>query len=653
MTKRVSSVLLIFVLLLSLLAGCGNQKAEPLSLKHNGTAYELHTPADLQVMAAHPDQNYILMADIDMQGVSWSTAGSLTGSLNGNGKTISNLTISSANGENMGLFAGVESSAQIQNLHLENITVDASNTDALNIGTFTGVNKGSILNCTATGQISDTRPGTEEKPIYAGCFAGKAESGSKTTGGETVFVQDNANIYTTEKLSADVKLFVADSETVSYGFVGTAADGSAVSGKWVDRFHSSERLPESIRQRQEIAVEYMKQMGTVAWTVPAPMTHKGSHSIHDQIFLPGQTYYGIPYDHTAGSLERFQSVMDENNQVKQEIAEEQGESDWTTKEFGFTLYMGNDCSSAVGWAWMQISPNEVGKAITGEYQGGTYVLLTNDMIPNINNQETYGIYPVGSWNGQEFAGRGATYQTMTLTKCSEIVSANGEEKIFEAYAQTRKADGLIYGEPGGHARMVAEDPIVIRNADGAIDIENSYFLLHEQGDGLYNNRYEHTNSSWRINYRYTFDVLMHGSQKLTKEAQLLEAGSGKGYLPVTIRALQQEAMPEPFVAEHPESRDDYALTPMSGRIYSNYRIQSTTVTVKDSAGNVVYDKEIYTGTDGVYESFRGANTTVHLGTYHKNAMDGQSAGTYTFTVQVTLSDGSIHTIAENQTYQHS
>lgn len=347
------------------------------------------------------------------------------------------------------------------------------------------------------------------------------------------------------------------------------------------------------------------------------------------------------------------SVMDESNQVKQEVAETLGKSDWTTKEYGFTLYMGNDCSSAVGWAWMQISPNEVGKAINGEYQGGTYVVLTNDMIPNINNQEKYGIYPVGSWNGEDFVGRGAAYQVMTLTKCSEVVEANGEEKIFEAYAQTRKADALIFGEPGGHARLVSEDPIVIRNADNAIDIEKSYFVIHEQGDGLYNNLYNQTNSSWRTNYRYTFDVLMHGSKKLTKEAQLLEAGSGKGYLPVTVRALQQETMPEAFAVEYPESTDTYALTPTAGRLYSNYRIQSTTVTVKDSAGVVVYDREVFTGTDGVYESFRGSNTIVHLSTYHNNAMDGLPAGTYTFTVQATLSNGSVHTIAENQTYQHS
>ena len=652
MTKRLSSALLALLLVISILSGCGN-KAESINLKQNGNAYELHTVEDLQIMAQHPDENYILMENIDMQGTSWPTGGTFSGSFNGNGKTISNLSITAANGENMGLFASVEAGGKIQNLSLENVTVSASETDAVNIGTFAGVNKGTITGCSVTGIISDNRMGTEENPIYAGAFVGKAESGSRTEGAQILQLTDNAGIYTTEELSADVRLFVADSETVFYGFAGLIAENARISGQWVDRFYSSERLSETIRQRQQIAVDYMYKMGTVAWTVPSTMTHKGSSEIHDQIFEPGQTYYGIPYDHTAGSYERFMSVMDENNQVLGEVATELGKSDWTTKEYGFTLYMGNDCSSAVGWAWMQISPNEVGKDINGQFQGGAYVLLTNDMIPNINNQENNGIYPVGSWNGTDFISRGATYQTMTLTKCSEIVEANGEEKIFEAYAQTRKADALIFGEPGGHARLVAEDPIVIRNADGSIDTQKSYFLLHEQGDGLYNNRYQHSNSSWRINYRYTFDVLMHGSNKLIKEEKYLEAGSGKGYLPITIRALQQEDMPEAFVAEYPESREDYALTPASGRIYSNYRIQSTTVTVKDASGNVVYDQTVFTGTDGVYESYRGANTTVHLATYHSAAMDGQSAGTYTFTVQATLSNGSTHTVVENQTYEHA
>lgn len=50
--------------------------------------------------------NFILMGDIDLAGVDWSPIGSdeipFTGSLNGNGFKISNLTINAADGANTG-----------------------------------------------------------------------------------------------------------------------------------------------------------------------------------------------------------------------------------------------------------------------------------------------------------------------------------------------------------------------------------------------------------------------------------------------------------------------------------------------------------------------------------------------------------------------
>ena len=650
MKKRIVSVVLVVVILAGMLSGCSKP-----DLIRTGDFYEIHSAEDMKELAENPDEDYILMSDIDMTGQDWTPVKDFSGTLDGNGMTIENLTVDSGN-SGLGLFANITEDGVVKDLHLVDISVDATNTKSKNVGTFAGTCEGKIIDSGAAGIITDTRQSVDGKSICIGAFVGKAEGSARIVGAATVSTADDAGVYTTNGISADVKLFVADSENVSYGFVGKTGKNCYVAGLWRDYFYSSERLSDTMRQRQKTVVDYMYQMGTVAWTVPSKMIHKGSHSIHDQIFLPGETYYGIPYDHTAGSYERFMSVMDENNQVKNWVAKDLANSTWSGSDpslLGFTRYMGNDCSSAVGWAWMQVSPNEVDKDINGVYQGGAYVLLTNEMIPNSTNQELYGIYPVGSWDGEDFSNKDAVYKTALLTKCSEIVAANGEEKIFEAYARARKADALIYGEPGGHARLIAEDPVVIRKADNSIDTENSYLLCHEQGDGLYNNRYEGTNSSWRINYRYTFDVLMNGSYAFIDEQRHLEAGSGKGYLPITIRALRQEEVPESFAQIYPSISGAPEITPIKGKIYSNFRILSTTVTVKDSTGREVYHEEVLTGSDGVYENFRGVNTTVELQDHHGHAMNGLSAGNYTFTVQLTLSDGTNHTVVENQTYEHS
>lgn len=651
MKQRILSVFLVIVIVAGLFSGC-HSKPE---LKYSDGYYEIHTVEDLASIRSHPSENYILMADIDMAGQNWTPVKDFSGTLDGNDKTIKNLTIDSGN-SGLGLFANITAEGVIRDLHLSDVVIDATNTKSKNIGTFAGTCKGKIVDSTATGIITDSRTDAEGKTICVGTFVGQAQDKATVIGKPVLSVTDHAGVYTTTGLSADVKLFVADSENVMYGFVGQADENCAVTGLWRDYFYSSERLSETMQQRQQVVVDYMYKMGTVAWTVPSKMIHKGSSSIHDQVFLPGETYYGIPYDHTAGSYERFMLCMDENNQVKDWVAKDLANSTWSGSDpdlLGFTKYMGNDCSSAVAWAWMQVSPSETGKGINGDYQGGAFVLLTSEMIPNSTNQELYGIYPVGSWNGEDFSNKDAVYKTALLTKCSEIVAANGEEKIFEAYAQSRKADALVFGEPGGHARLLSEDPVVIRNADKSIDTERSYVLCHEQGDGLYNNRYQGTNSSWRINYRYTFDVLMHGSQAITDKERHLEAGSGKGYLPITIRALRQEEVPESFAMIYPDISGESEITPVKGKFYSNFRIVSTVVTVKDQTGREVYNQEVFTGSDGVYANFRGVNTTVLLEEQHPHALDGLPAGSYTFTVQLKLSDGSTHTVVEDQNYNHS
>lgn len=647
MKKRILSLFLILSILVGMLSGCTG------SLQHR----EIHTAEDLLAVAKHPNANYILMADIDMEGQSWTPVKNFSGTFNGNRKTISNLTITTTakNSADMGFFGQILDKGEVSYLQLANVSIQATETNAENIGVVAGLCKGTVTGCTATGLISDTRLDANGNAINVGALVGKTEIGAKVTGDNCLSYTDPAGVHTTKEICADVKLFVGNSELVSYGLVGSVAEGSTVSGQWRDTFFSSERLSENMRARQQVVVDYMYKMATVAWTVPSTMTHIGSSKIHNQTFEPGQTYYGIPYDHTAGSYERFMFCMDENNQVQSWVAEQLGESTWSGSDpslLGFTVYMGNDCSSAVGWSWLQVSPAESGKDINGDYQGGAHVLLTNDMMPNANNQELYGIYPVGSWNGEDFSNKDAVYQTGMLKKCSEIIAANGEEKIFEAYARARKADALLFGEPGGHARLIAEDPVVIRNADNSIDIDKSYILCHEQGDGLYNNRYEHTNSSWRTNYRYTFNVLMYGSSADSAAERQLEAGSGQGYLPVTIRALRQEEVPAPFVAPYPEVSQETVITPVSGRIYSNYHIVSSTLTVFDSAGNEVYNKEVFTGSSGEYDSLRGRNNVINMATEHVNAMSGLPAGTYTFNLQVLVSDGSVHTVIEKQTYDH-
>ena len=643
MKKRILSLVLAAVLVFGLLSGCRTP-----DLLRSGETYEIRSAADLLEIAKDPTANYILKADIDMQGIDWTPVNGFSGLFDGNEKTISNLTIETVAPEsgNMGLFGDLTETGKVKDLHLENVIVHAGKTDAINIGTVTGVVAGKLEDVTATGAIYDTRT---DRELAVGCLAGKAVGKADIEGGESLTVTDDAGIYTTENISADVELVVADSEMVRRGLVGVAEESTYVTGLWRDSYYSSKRQSQTIRDRQQKVVDYMYKMGTIAWTVPKTVTHygttekeqKNSH-IHTQVFKPGETYYGIPYDHTSGSYERFMYCLDENGQMLDWVAA-MGDSTWG-EDLAFTKYMGNDCSAAVAWAWMQVSPNVVSSDVDGNLQNGAYVFLTTQMVPNFNYRDLYGIYPVGSWNGEKFSDKNAVYGVMSLEETPEIFDANGMERMMEAYAHTRKADALLFGNPGGHVRLVAEDPVVIRNGDGSIDTKRSYFLCHEQGDGLYNNRYEDTHSSWRINYRYTFEVMANGSRKMG-QGKYLEGGSGDSYIPITIHALRKEEISAPYAKTASEITE-----PTSGQIYSNYRIQSTTVTVKDSNGKVIYDRQVFVAVNKEYPQFRDPLTSVDLRDDHSHAMNGAAAGTYTFTVKVLLANGEIHTIVDNKSF---
>lgn len=78
------------------------------------------TPSGLQNITG--SNHYQLNADIDLSGVVWTPIADFTGVLDGNGYTISNLTISGTS-DYQGLFAKVSTNAEIRNLNLSNFNI--------------------------------------------------------------------------------------------------------------------------------------------------------------------------------------------------------------------------------------------------------------------------------------------------------------------------------------------------------------------------------------------------------------------------------------------------------------------------------------------------------------------------------------------------
>ena len=98
--------------------------------------------------------HYIQTQDIFLTGpfqAIGDNSAKFTGSFNGNGKTISNLNISSMN-DNQGLFGYIDSSAVIKNVRLESCSISGKS----NTGSIVGANYGQVQNCSASGSVSST-----------------------------------------------------------------------------------------------------------------------------------------------------------------------------------------------------------------------------------------------------------------------------------------------------------------------------------------------------------------------------------------------------------------------------------------------------------------------------------------------------------------
>jgi len=139
------------------------------------------------------DAHYKQVEDIDLAPVAnWTPIGSysrdydyilaFTGSYDGNGKTISNLTINASAEDWQGLFAGVRNEGVVKNVELLNCTIVGSR----QVGGVVGLNFGTVQNCYVTSSVSGyscvggvvgRNVGTVQNCYKTGQVAGHIEAG--------------------------------------------------------------------------------------------------------------------------------------------------------------------------------------------------------------------------------------------------------------------------------------------------------------------------------------------------------------------------------------------------------------------------------------------------------------------------------------------
>lgn len=300
---------------------------------------------------------------------------------------------------------------------------------------------------------------------------------------------------------------------------------------------------------RQTAVRAMRDLLSIQWFTKVDYRYykTGPASKKQYIFEPGNIYAGVLYTNANTGLFQFLEYYNPDT----------GEFVYPHDADTLKTELGVSCADAVLWAWSTVCTS---------ISGGFY---PKSMV--IKN----GYYPVGPY----------TYDPNTrdfnYLPTLNIVRDNGEEIMFESYAQVRMADALTTSSDN-HAMMAIEDAHVEYLADGRIDGENSYILIQDQRAGGKN--WQRTDEQGNILH---YSGRLDGQFSFTK---LFE----EHFIPVTAAEFigeKEYEKAEISVSEKCSSPDQL----QNITIESNYPLAVLNVIATQSGKETVIHKELFGG----------------------------------------------------------
>lgn len=211
--------------------GCGLVPQETTTTEtvtaDTSTFNEIHDIDDLTGMTMH--QSYKLMSDLDLSGVEWEPLGTFEepfiGHLDGNGHTISNLTITTRNLDFNGLFGVLK--GDVFDLTLDQVSIDYSTSFLTYAGALAGKIEGADIDrVTVAADIQVTNASSN---TFAGLLAGIVQAHVTDTMTPDEFV---ANRVTDTTLSGTID--VMSSNYVFAGGIAGKTYNTELSGNQVD-----------------------------------------------------------------------------------------------------------------------------------------------------------------------------------------------------------------------------------------------------------------------------------------------------------------------------------------------------------------------------------------------------------------------------------
>jgi len=239
-------------------------------------------------------------------------------------------------------------------------------------------------------------------------------------------------------------------------------------------------------QLRQICLDYMKLQLEFPFKFKDDFDYVIFSQKRRRKLLGGKVYGGLPYvTRGAGNLYRIAEIYDPKT----------GMLDASSEIFENIRYFGNACSGAASMSWARV--------VTSAYMGYTMFMT-----------EANGFLPVGPYRYPKDNITIFPKNDPNAIRCHTICEFNGEQTMFESYAQMKPADGVVCN---GHVRMNSAVPVVVRKADGTVDGEKSYTLMREQVCYVSNLNHlrttpngDHYVAQGYVDIRYSFQELYDG-----------------------------------------------------------------------------------------------------------------------------------------------
>lgn len=349
---------------------------------------------------------------------------------------------------------------------------------------------------------------------------------------------------------------------------------------------SSEMTTDQLR---ELCVDFFAYCQSFAWTPTENYTYTIRSKSRDVTLEKGKVYGGLPYVTSGrGNIYRLMEYYDEKTGVLD-----------VKKAGADPVVFGNQCSFGSFWAWARV--------VNSASFGGTNHLVAKN-----------GFLPIGPYKYD------LTLSEFGTPNTKEICQTNGEQVMFRSYAQLMPADGIVQSMGRGHVIMCASEAVVVENADGTINGEESYFT------------YIHQASSWSDQKQS--DGTPFRAQTVPYSKKTFAETYKEGYVPFTFAEFTGADPVEKSEVRFSHAKETMTVDELKlSVIDANYALSHAVVTVTDENGTELLRKTAFC-TKADEKSFS-------LGScLYPSELTGLAKNGHTVTVTCRLSTGEIPTV---------